>query len=303
MSRMDLPLVSVVVATYNSSKTIIETLESIMEQSYDNLELVITDDCSKDDTVDVCQKWLDTYQHIFKRAILLKSSRNTGVSANFNRGISESKGTWIKSIAGDDTLTKDCISSFMEYVMHEKDCRICLCYLRVFGIDESDCRKTERWLETDLFGRFENLPREEQYHICLYHHIMPGPAIFYQKSLWEEIGGFNEDYPGTEEYPFEIAVLRITRFHLIKKYLVNWRARRDSLSRSKVSRAHDDDRKIFYEIRRPLLVKEGRFLEAWDHTLWYLIRDKMRVHKWKRIYMIIMFLSPLWIKKMIKKYK
>ena len=47
------PLVSVVVITYNSASTIIETLDSIREQSYKNIELIISDDCSKDNTVDI----------------------------------------------------------------------------------------------------------------------------------------------------------------------------------------------------------------------------------------------------------
>ena len=52
-------LVSVVVITYNSEKYILETLESIKTQSYKNLELIISDDCSKDDTVMICRDWLD----------------------------------------------------------------------------------------------------------------------------------------------------------------------------------------------------------------------------------------------------
>ena len=49
----DFPLVSIVVATYNSAKTVIETLESIKAQTYDNIELIVSDDCSQDNTIDV----------------------------------------------------------------------------------------------------------------------------------------------------------------------------------------------------------------------------------------------------------
>lgn len=52
------PLVTIAVVTYNSSQTILETLESVKEQTYKNIELIISDDCSSDNTTDICQKWL-----------------------------------------------------------------------------------------------------------------------------------------------------------------------------------------------------------------------------------------------------
>ena len=53
------PLVSICVITYNSSKTVVETLESIKNQSYSNIELVVSDDCSPDNTVELVQQWLE----------------------------------------------------------------------------------------------------------------------------------------------------------------------------------------------------------------------------------------------------
>lgn len=64
-------LVSVVVITYNSEKYILETLESIKTQSYKNLELIISDDCSKDDTVMICRDWLDKEGERFIRTKLI----------------------------------------------------------------------------------------------------------------------------------------------------------------------------------------------------------------------------------------
>ena len=55
---MYLPVVSVVIITYNSSNTIIETLESIKSQTYNNIELVISDDNSSDNTLSVCYEWI-----------------------------------------------------------------------------------------------------------------------------------------------------------------------------------------------------------------------------------------------------
>ena len=59
MKRKDNLLVSVCVLAYNSSKYILETLNSIKNQTYDTIELIISDDCSTDDTVALCTQWIN----------------------------------------------------------------------------------------------------------------------------------------------------------------------------------------------------------------------------------------------------
>ena len=76
------PLVSVPVITYNSSKFVLETLESIKAQTYQNIELIISDDCSTDNTVELCQKWVEENKERFVRTQIITSDLNTGVSAN-----------------------------------------------------------------------------------------------------------------------------------------------------------------------------------------------------------------------------
>ena len=97
----DQPLVSIVVITYNSSKYVLETLESAKEQSYQNLELIISDDCSFDDTVAICRNWIAKNKERFVRIELLSVDKNTGIPANCNRGVKVAKGEWVKLIAGE----------------------------------------------------------------------------------------------------------------------------------------------------------------------------------------------------------
>ena len=105
---MKTPLVSIVVASYNASKTIIETLESIKAQTYSPLELIVADDCSQDDTAVKCEEWLAKNQNRFVRSKLIVNEENKGISANFNIGVRASSGEWVK-IFGDDILLPDAI--------------------------------------------------------------------------------------------------------------------------------------------------------------------------------------------------
>lgn len=106
------PLISIVVLTYNSSQYILETLESAYRQTYSGpMELIITDDCSTDDTASICRNWLAEKQHRFVRTELLTVPENTGVSKNINRGCRIAQGEWLKPIAGDDILMDDCLET------------------------------------------------------------------------------------------------------------------------------------------------------------------------------------------------
>ena len=116
MAKNEQPLVSVRVVTYNSSKTVEETLDSIYNQTYSNIELIISDDCSKDNTVAICRNWIELHKERFVRTEMITVDKNTGVTGNVNRSEEACKGVWVKGIAGDDVLMPNCIQIYMEYV-------------------------------------------------------------------------------------------------------------------------------------------------------------------------------------------
>ena len=118
------PLVSVGVLTYNSSKTVLETLESIKAQTYQNIELIISDDASKDNTVEICKEWVEKNKDRFVRCEILTVPENTGIPANVNRRIAASRGEWSKGIAADDALLPDCIENFINYVKEHPEAEI-----------------------------------------------------------------------------------------------------------------------------------------------------------------------------------
>ncbi len=98
-------LVTIIVPIYNSEKTIGKTIESIINQTYNNLEILLIDDCSQDDSVKVCKKYAD----IDKRIQIIKKEKNSGVSNTRNIGISEAKGEYISFVDADDIVENDFI--------------------------------------------------------------------------------------------------------------------------------------------------------------------------------------------------
>jgi alpha-1,3-rhamnosyltransferase len=70
----------------------LETLDSIKAQTYDNIELIISDDYSSDNTVDICREWLSKHKDSFVSVKLITSDKNTGIAPNANRGWYQARG-------------------------------------------------------------------------------------------------------------------------------------------------------------------------------------------------------------------
>ena len=141
---MTTPSVSIAVVTYNSAKTILETLESIKVQTYPNLELIISDDCSTDHTVSLCREWVEKNKERFDRVELITAEKNTGVSANFNRAEAACQGEWVKPIAGDDLLMPNCIEECVNYAEKHPDAYAIFGRAKAFGASMEECEKWDK---------------------------------------------------------------------------------------------------------------------------------------------------------------
>ena len=89
-------LVSVVMAAYNAQDTIASAIQSVLDQTYSNWELLIIDDCSQDNTVSIVQSFAD------ERIRLLVNKKNCGVSLTRKKGLDAAKGDWIAVLDSDD---------------------------------------------------------------------------------------------------------------------------------------------------------------------------------------------------------
>lgn len=203
---MDNSLVSIIVVTYNSSATVIETLESAKKQSYENCELIISDDCSKDDTVQICREWLEANSARFVHAELLTVQKNTGVCANFNRGVARSTGEWIKIIAADDILLPNCIQDFVGFAKKHPDVSFITSFQRVYlNTFELHNLIKEKGAGTSDLSIFEK-DSLQQLKVMAFNIFVNAPTIFFKRSLYDLVGGFDERYIH-EDHPFYINIL------------------------------------------------------------------------------------------------
>lgn len=283
MSVSENPLVSIAVLTYNSAATVIETLNSIKDQTYQNTELIVSDDCSTDNTVEVCRKWIAENEKRFVRAVLLEVPKNTGVTANANRADKACQSEWIKSIAGDDLLLPHCIEQYVSFVIEHPDTVYLFGKVDVFG---NDSDKVSHFTNTIFDYSFFNLSIEEQYDWLVLREFQPIPALssFYNKHRTESLGIiYDERIPMLDDWPRWIQCLeKGVRFAFVDQVVAKYRVSPDSIcSGEKYSHSFGhslDLLYIFYQYKPAIkrigyLKATGKYIERKariDGGVWWL---------------------------------
>lgn len=245
MENCKQPLVSVPVITYNSSKYVLETLESIKAQTYQNIELIISDDCSTDNTVEICRKWIDENKERFVRTELITSEINTGVSANLNRAEAECCGEWVKPIAGDDLLLTSCIEECIIYVINNPEIICLFGKIKVFGANDERNKQVENLFDYEIF----NLSIEEQLHRLIFiGNCIPAITFFYNRIRLIELGIKNDErIPYLEDWPKWINLLKKeVKFHFIDIVLVKYRVGGISTTKTLQKPAIHRSNRMFY---------------------------------------------------------
>ena len=222
---MDNPLVSIIVITYNSSKYVLETLESAKAQTYQNIELIISDDGSQDETVELCEKWLAENKDRFIDSQIITVEKNTGIPANCNRGVKASKGEWIKLIAGDDILLDNCIKSNVIFNL-QNNSFISVSNMIYFSDADSRPHATGK-----KFKQFFNVSTNQLNMYLRFPLFLNTPSFFFHKTLYENVEGFDERIKILEDIPFFTKVLLAKyRIFFNNTTTVKYRWHKESLS-------------------------------------------------------------------------
>lgn len=203
--HMDNPLVSIILITYNSSQYVQETLESASAQTYQNIELIVTDDCSTDNTVEICKNWIDKNKKRFVRTELITAEKNAGIAPNCNRGLYAAKGEWIKFIAGDDILNNDCIQKMSEFWPNSCS-TILFSDIELFGNKANSAKGQSILNWIDRCKKIISTTKEpkQQFKELLNGNFVIAPSVIMKKSTLLNIGSFDEEIKLIEDYPLWI---------------------------------------------------------------------------------------------------
>jgi alpha-1,3-rhamnosyltransferase len=228
----NLPLVSVVIASYNHQNYVQETIKSIVFQTYKNIELIIIDDGSTDSTF---EKILEMESICRKRFVnvLFEKRKNLGVGATCNRLIELSCGKYIYYIASDDLAKPIAITEEVLFLEKHTDCALVVGNNEI--IDEKG--KVAYWDDTrnltynqdkacyKTFGDFlgiNQLGSNFGSYLYLYrgNHIPNGYLV--RKSIYDKTGLYNKDAP-LDDWFMNLQISKYAKIKYINKILFSYR--------------------------------------------------------------------------------
>lgn len=211
-------LVSVVIPVYNGGKYINAALDSVLNQTYKNLEVILINDCSTDDTAQVLNKYIDP------RIKILKNDVNLGISRTLNKGVSFANGHYIARMDSDDICMPTRIQQQVDFMEKNPDIEVCGTFIETFGIDNriSIYPVTSKEIKINLmFG-------------CSMAH----PTIMFKRTIIENYT-YCEDSK-VEDYKLWVELVKKgVNFHNIPLPLLKYRIHPNSLSHIKI----DDEKK------------------------------------------------------------
>ncbi len=141
------PLVSIAVICYQNEAFLHECIESILNQTYTSVEIIIADDGSTDNSAEIIKSYASSHENIS----CILSPVNKGISNNLNLALELCRGPYICMIAGDDVMYSHKIEKQVEFLELNKDFSLCFHNVDVF--DNSANTVIYRWLDKYLPGR------------------------------------------------------------------------------------------------------------------------------------------------------
>lgn len=225
------PTVTVFVVTYNSASTILETLESIRSQTYQNIGLIVSDDCSTDETVRICSEWLENYRPRFLFAQILTAPKNTGVSGNVNRAIDACHTEFCKGLAGDDLLLPDCIEKNVAFMKAHPDSIVVFSKVQIFG----KRRALRRFAFPFNYEIFNKTAAEQYRYLTEIANCIPASTEFFRmEGLRQNNIRCDERIPMVDDWPLWIIITgKGFKLDFFDETTVLYRVREGSLTTSR----------------------------------------------------------------------
>ena len=180
------PLVSILAVSYNHAEFVIETLESIRKQTYQNIQLVIIDDYSTDNTVELIEGWIKEHQVV---CTFIAHQENQGVCKTYNEGLNLCKGKYYSTISCDDVMLPEKTTKQVEF-FEKQDDTVGMVYSDAEVFDERD-NTTNSFIET--YRKDTIKPTGEIFEELMKENFIPAMSVLIKKSVFDELNGFDEE--------------------------------------------------------------------------------------------------------------
>ncbi len=247
---MEAVTVSVCIPTYNGARDIATTLDYIKAQTYDNIEIIVTDDCSDDDTVKIIE---ERYPEVIVRI----NEKRLGLTGNWNRAVSLATGKYIKLMGQDDIIGPDTIRLQVEALEQHPNASMCIGQTDVINVDGSKMM-TRKLANKDFCCDGKKFARKSLW----YRNIYCEPSnVLYRADIQIP---YNSDYIYVPDWDHNIAVSLHGDVYYVAQKLMDFRVSNSSetsrLYRSKMNIMNEDHDRLINAYRKELKIPVWQYL-------------------------------------------
>jgi glycosyltransferase involved in cell wall biosynthesis len=230
---MRLPLVSTIVLSYNYSRFILETLDSVRDQTYAATQLIIVDDCSSDDSVATIDDWLRRSKI---DCAFIRHSENQGVCKSLNDALDVARGEYISMVAADDVWLPDKTRLQVEIMESQPD-DVAVVYSDAFQMDEGGHPLPAMFIEAHR--KLPEIPEGMILDTLLQGNFIPAMTTLIRRSSYDKVGFYDEDLPW-EDWDMWLRIAEHYSFIYSTKPSAKYRVHKNSLSHSDSQRMSKD---------------------------------------------------------------
>ena len=221
----DNPLVSIICLCYNHEKYLVETLLSVINQSYSNIELIIVDDYSSDHSKNVIENWLKNYPKIQ----FIANDVNLGNTKSFNKALQLSKGEYIIDLAADDVLLTDCVAIQLNGFKKSKSKNTGLVYGNAVLISENGSFISYYFpVNSNQKVTTPRITGDVYISILSGGNAICSVTAMIKKEVFDQLSGYDENL-AYEDLDFWIRASRIYDFDFTDEIIIQKRVVRNSL--------------------------------------------------------------------------
>jgi len=213
------PSVSIIIPAYNRALYINQTVNSVLEQTYQHLELIVVDDGSADGTYEKLKEYGS------RITLLTHDGRsNKGQAASINLGLRDAVGKYIAVLDSDDFWEPNKLEIQVPFL--ELNPEIGLVYCNGYGVDANG----ERY-----YDFYEADPNEQSdpNRVLLDCYILLPQNSLVRKSVYDQVGFFNEEYRSAQDHDMLIRIAEVTKFAYLPDFVFNYRRHEDTISATK----------------------------------------------------------------------
>jgi glycosyl transferase family 2 len=225
---MNEPLVTVLMAVYNASRYLGEAIDSALVQTHRNLELLIIDDGSTDDSHAIAASYPDS------RIRILKNEANLGLTASLNRGLRVASGEFVARQDADDVSHSERLRRQVEVLAAEPDVALVGCPARLVDSEGRALGKLD--VPLDLLS----IRWAQMFDNSFIHS-----AVMFRKSIiLGELGGYDESFRISQDYDLWSKVIRRHSARNLGEHLLNLRVHQASMMRTQHTELDEETRRI-----------------------------------------------------------